>query len=95
MRDGCNACVTADFGIISERHAVDIRQVNAFAREHDTSYQDYHFDNNVPNRSPVQQRFNIYNSNPRPRRGREVAIEKQIEGKTLTPSKTLHSSLRQ
>ena len=35
----------------------------------------------VPNRSPVQKRLSIYNWNPGPRRGKEDAFEKQIEGK--------------
>ena len=51
------------------------------SRRHDTSYQEYHFDNNVPNCSPVQQKLSIYNWNPGPRRGREGAAEKQIAGK--------------
>ena len=46
-----------------------------------TSSQEYHFENDVPNRSPVQKRLSIYNWNPGPRRGREGAIEKQIAGK--------------
>ena len=41
---------------------------------------EYHFDNNVPTRSPVQNRLSNYNWNPGPRRGREGAIEKQIAG---------------
>ena len=36
---------------------------------------------NVPNRSSVQKRLRIYNWNPAPRRGKEVAFEKQIAGK--------------
>ena len=59
IRDGFTAWVSADFETILERHAVDIRKAHAefreaSARKHDTSYQEYHFDNNVPNRSPVQ-----------------------------------------
>ena len=76
----------ADFNTILERHAVDVRKAlaefrEASARRHDTSAQEYHFDNNVPNHSSVQKRLSIYNWNPGPRRGREGAIEKQIAGK--------------
>ena len=53
----------------------------ASARRHDTSSQEYRFDNNVPNRWPVQKRPSIYNWNPGPRRGKEGASEKQIAGK--------------
>ena len=53
----------------------------ASARRHDTSSQEYHFDNNVPNRSPVQKRLSIYNWNPGPRRGKEDKIERHIAGK--------------
>ena len=86
IRDGFTAWVKADFETVLERHAVDIRKAHAESREasarkRDTSYQEYHFDNNVPNRSPVQKRLSIYNWNPGPRRGREGAIEKQIAGK--------------
>ena len=83
MRDGFTA--KADFETVSERHAVDIGKAHAGFREassrkHDTCYQEYHFDKNVPNRSPVQKRLSIYNWNPGPQRGREGAIEKQIAG---------------
>ena len=59
-----------------ERHAVDVRETlaefrEASARRHDTSSQEYHFDNSVPNCSPVQKRFSIHNWNPGPRRGKE------------------------
>ena len=53
----------------------------ASARRHDTSSQEYRFDNNVPNRSSVRKRLSIYNWNPGPRRGREGAFQKQIAGK--------------
>ena len=53
----------------------------ASARKHDTSSQEYHFDNNVPHRSLVQRRLSIYNWNPGPGRGKEDAFEKQITGK--------------
>ena len=67
-------------------HTVDNRKVHAefreaSARRHVTSSQEYHFDNDVPNGSPVQKRLSIYNWNPGPRRGREGATEKQIAGK--------------
>ena len=86
VRDGLTAWVKADFETILERHAVDIGQAHAefseaSARKHDTSYQEYHFDHNVPNRSSVQKRLSIYNWNPGQRRGREGATEKQIAGK--------------
>ena len=79
----------ADFNTVLERHAVDVRKAlaefrEASARRHDTSAQEYHFDNNVPNRSSVQRRLSIYNWNPGPRRGREGAGEKQIAGKWHT-----------
>ena len=75
-----------EFATILERHTVDNRKVyaefwEASARKHVTSYQEYHFDNDVPNRSLVQKRLSIYNWNPGPRRGEEGAIEKQIAGK--------------
>ena len=53
----------------------------ASARRHDTSSQEYHFDNNVHNRSLVQKRLSIYNWNPGHERGKEGAFEKQIAGK--------------
>ena len=46
----------------------------ASARRHDTSSQEYHFDNNVPNRSLVQEELSIYSLNPGPRRGMEPAF---------------------
>ena len=83
IRDGFTTWVKADFNTVLERHAVDNRKALAEAstRRHDTSYQEYHFDYNVPNRSSVQKRLSIYNWNPGPPRGREGAIEKQIAGK--------------
>ena len=68
------------------RHMVDVQKAvtefrEASARRHDTSSQVYRFDNNVPNRSPVQKRLSIHNWNPGPRRENEDAIEKQIAGK--------------
>ena len=71
---------------VLERHTVDIRKVHAefreaSARRHVTSYQEYHFDNNVLNRAPAQKILSIYNWNPGRRRGKEGAIEKQISGK--------------
>ena len=58
IRDGFTSWVKADFETILERHAVDIKKAHAefreaSARKHDTSYQEYHFDNNVPSCSPV------------------------------------------
>ena len=53
----------------------------ASARRHDASSQGCHFDNNAPNRSPVQKRLSIDNWNSGPRRGKEGAFEKQIAGK--------------
>ena len=41
----------------------------------------HHFDNIVPDRSPVQKRFSIHNWNPGPRRGKEGSFERQIAGK--------------
>ena len=78
--------VKADFEIILERHAVHIRKTlaefrEASARRHDASSQEYHFDNNVPYRTPVQKRLSVHNWNPGPRRGKEGALEKQIAGK--------------
>ena len=60
IRDGFTTWAKADFETILERHAVDIRNTlaenrEASARRHDTYSQEYHFENNVPNRSPVQQ----------------------------------------
>ena len=55
----------ADYETILERHAVDIRKAlaefrEASARRHDTFCQEYHFDNNVPNFSPVLVRLSTY-----------------------------------
>ena len=52
IRDGFTTCVKADFNIILERHAVDVRKAlaefrGASVRRHDTSAQEYHFDSNV------------------------------------------------
>ena len=76
----------ADPDVTLERHMVDVRKAvaefrEASARRHDTSSQEYHFDNNVPNRSLVQEQLSIYNWNPGPRRGKEGAYEKQIASK--------------
>ena len=86
IRDGFTTCVKADFNIILERHAVDVRKALAEFREvsvrrHDTSAQEYHFDSSVPNRSSVRKRLSIYHWNPGPLRGKEGAIGKQIAGK--------------
>ena len=75
-----------DPDVTAVRHMVDVRKAieefrEASERRHDTSSQVYRFDNNVPNRSPVQKRLSIYNWNPGPRRGNEDASEKQIAGK--------------
>ena len=85
-RDGFTAWVKAQSETVSERRAVDIGKAHAefreaSARRHDTSHQENHFDNNVPNCSLVQRRHSIYNWNPGLRRGKEGATEKQIEGK--------------
>ena len=76
----------ADFETVLERHAVDIRKAHAEfreapARRHDTSSQEYHVDNSLPNRSSVQKRPSKNNWNPGNRRGKGGAIEKQIAGK--------------
>ena len=57
---------------MSEKATADFRE--ASTRTHYTSSQEYHFDNNVPNRSRVQKRLSIYNWNPVPRRGKEGAF---------------------
>ena len=67
------------------RHMVDVQKAvpdfrEASERGHDASSQAYCFDRNLPNRSPVQKRLSIHNSNPGPRRGKEDAFEK-IAGK--------------
>ena len=85
IRDGFTAWVKAEFETFLERQTVDNRKVHAgfreaSARKHVTSYQEYHFDNDVPNRSLVQ-RLSIYSWNPGPRRGKKGAIEKQIAKK--------------
>ena len=89
IRDGFTAWVKTEFATILERHTGDNRKVNAVfreasARKHVTSCQEYHFNKDVPNRSPVQKRLSIYNWKPGPRRGKEGAIEKQIAGKWHT-----------
>ena len=78
--------VKAGPNVTLERHMVDVRKAVAEFREvsgrrHDTSSQEYHFDNNVPNRSHVQEQLRICSWNPGPRRGNEGAFEKQIAGK--------------
>ena len=86
IRDGFTPWVKAEFKTVLERRTVDLRKVHAEFREasprrHVTSYQEYHFDNNVLHLSPVQKRLSIYNWNPGPRRGKEGAVEKQIPGR--------------
>ena len=78
--------VKTDPDVTLVRHMVDVQKVVAEFREaserrHDTSSQAHRFDKNVPNRSPVRKRLSIDNWNPAPRRGKEVAFEKQIAGK--------------
>ena len=53
----------------------------ASERRPDISSEASPFDNNVPNRSPVQKRLSIYKWNPGPRRGKGDAFEKQTAGK--------------
>ena len=86
IRDGFSAWVKSDPETILHRHIVDAKGANpafreAPVRKHSRSKEEYRFDNNVPNRSPVQKRLSIYNWNPGPRRGKEGAIEKHIAGK--------------
>ena len=86
IRDGFSAWVKSDPETILHRHIVDAKGANpafreAPGRKHSRSKQEYRFDNNVPNRSPVQKRLSIYNLNPGPRHGKEGAIEKHIAGK--------------
>ena len=45
----------------------------------------YHFDIDVPNRSPVQKRLSIYNWNPGPRRGKEGGIDLTSRFKSICP----------
>ena len=68
------------------RHTVDVKAVNAAfrdapARKHSTSCQEYHFNNDMPNRLTAPMRLSVYNWKPGPRRGKEGAIEKQIAEK--------------
>ena len=77
--------VKADPDVILERHVVDVQKAveeyrEAAVRRQESTTLEYFFDTNVPNRSSVQKRLSIYNWNPRPRRGKEGAIEKQIAG---------------
>ena len=72
-----------DFVTTLRRHTVDVKSVNgafrdAPARKHATSCQEYHFNNDVPNRLTEQKRHSVYSLNPGPRRGKEGAIEKHI-----------------
>ena len=62
-----------------QKAVADFRE--ASERRHDTSFQVYRFDNNVPDRSLVQKRLSSYNWNPGPRRGKASTFEKQIAGK--------------
>ena len=85
-KDQYTTWVKTDIDVTLERHMVDVQKAvaefrEASARRHDTSSQEYRFDNNVPNRWPVQKRPSIHNWNPGPRRGKEDAFEKQIAGK--------------
>ena len=79
--------VKTDPGVTSVRHMVDIQKAiaefrEASARRHDASSQVCHFDNNAPNRSPVQKRLSIYNWNPgTPTRKRRCFLREQIAGK--------------
>ena len=84
--DQFTAWVKTDPHTTLVRHKIDAQKATADFREasergHDTSSQAYRFDNNVPDRSPVQKRLSIYNWNPGPRRGKEDAFEKQIAGR--------------
>ena len=68
------------------RHTVDVKGVNAAfrdapARKHSTSCQEYHFNNDMPNRLTAQKRLRVYNWKAGPRRGKEGATEKQIAEK--------------
>ena len=82
-RDGFSAWVKTDFVNTLGRHTVDVKGVNAAfrdapARKHSASGQEYHFNNDMPNRLTEQKRLSVYNWNPGPQRGKEGAIEKHI-----------------
>ena len=64
---------------------VDVQKATADFREasyrrHDIPSQTNRSNKSISNRSPVQKRLSIYNCNPRLRRGKEDAFEKQIAG---------------
>ena len=70
---------------ILAEHVVDIHKVvadfrDAFERNQSSSSQSYGANKYFSSQSPVQKRLSIYNWNPRPRRGKEDAFEKQIAG---------------
>ena len=82
-RDGFSAWVKTDFVNTLGRHTVDVKGVTAAfrdapARKHSASGQEYHFNNDMPNRLTEQKRLSVYNWNPGPQRGKEGAIEKHI-----------------
>ena len=83
IRDGFTAWVKSDPETILRRHIVDVtRAYAAFretpARKHSPFCQEYHFNKDIPNRLTEQTRLSVYNWKPRPRRGNEGAIARQI-----------------
>ena len=70
--DAFTAWRKIDQEVILAHHMVDIQKAAAQFREAAGSSK------SVPRRLPTQRRLSIYNWNPRPRRGKEGAIENQI-----------------
>ena len=71
---------------ILTEHVVDMHRIeadfrDAFERNQFSSSQTYCVNRFFSSQSPVQKRLSIYNWNPRPRRGKEDAFEKQIAEK--------------
>ena len=86
IRDRYPACVKEVPDAILKHHLISVNHANPVFREaqdrrHPSTNPEYGFDNDVPNRSPVQKRLSMYNWNPGPRRGKEGAIEKHMAGK--------------
>ena len=82
IRNGFSARLKTDFVTTLSRHTVHVAAFReAPARKHSTSCQEYHFNNDMPNRLTEQKRLSVYNWKPGPRRGKEGAIVKHIAEK--------------
>ena len=86
IRDDDSAWANTDPENTLWRHSVDVKAANAAfrkapARKQSPFCQEYHFNNDVPNRLTEQKRLGVNNWNPGHRRGKEGAVEEHIAGK--------------